>query len=217
MDWTNSPNSVYFCAYTGASMNPTLRESHLLEIQPYKKQKIRIGDVIFFLPPEGDKLFVHRIIDISPGGIRTRGDNNPQPDACLLTPADIIGKVIAAWHGQTRRKITGGVAGLLLVSLIRSLRMVERKVSSLLRPTYYFFSNTGIIPYILSPVLKPRVVVFQTQSSQNVQLLLGSCIIGQYNSLREQWNIQRPFHLFVDERKLSGFIKTLSRSHVMIR
>jgi hypothetical protein len=33
--------------------------------------------------------------------------------------------------------------------------------------------------------------------------LLGHRIIGRYDDQRHQWQIQRPFQLFVDERMLS--------------
>ena len=89
-------------------MNPTIGERDLLEIAPYDKRTIRVGDVILFQPPEGGQPVVHRVVDILPKGIRTCGDNNTHIDPYLLQSTDIIGQVVAAWRGQKRRKIVGG-------------------------------------------------------------------------------------------------------------
>lgn len=50
---------------------------------------LRPGDVITYRPPasaEVDGLVTHRIVDISPHGIRTQGDARAEPDPWLLEP-----------------------------------------------------------------------------------------------------------------------------------
>ena len=79
-------------AYTGPSMNPTLREPELMEVVPYGKRAVRCGDVILFRSPGGGQSVVHRVTRVTPDGIRTRGDNNRSEDAYSLQPAHIIGR-----------------------------------------------------------------------------------------------------------------------------
>ena len=198
----NAPGAVFFAAYVGPSMNPTLREPEIMEIMPYGDRPLRVGDVAFFLPPEADQPVVHRIIRVTPAGISTRGDNNTQEDTFVLQPKRIKGRVVAAWRGQKRRKIAGGLPGRLTSRWLRWRRVLDRGLSPLLHPLYYALSRCGLIARVLPAPFRPRVVVFQTQGQDQFQLLLGQRIIGRYDDQKRQWQIQRPFRLFVDGRAL---------------
>jgi hypothetical protein len=193
---------MFFAAYVGPSMNPTLREPEIMEIMPYDSRPLRVGDVAFFLSPEADQLVVHRIVRVTPAGISTLGDNNTQEDAFLLQPERIKGQVVAAWRGQKRRKIAGGLRGQLTSRWLRWRRVLDRGVSPLLHPLYQALSHWGLIARLLPAPFRPRVVVFHAQGGDQFQLLLGQRIIGRYDDYRHQWQIQRPFHLFVGGRAL---------------
>ncbi len=199
----NVPGAMFFAAYVGPSMNPTLREPEIMEIMPYDRRPLRVGDVAFFLSPETDQPVVHRIIRVTPAGISTLGDNNTQEDAHLLQPKSIKGQVVAAWHGQKRRKIAGGLQGRLTSRWLRWRRILDRGVSPLLHPLYQALSYRGLIARLVPAPFRPRVVVFHAQGRDQFQLLLGQRIIGRYDDYRHQWRIQRPFHLFVDGRVLT--------------
>jgi hypothetical protein len=193
---------MFFAAYVGPSMNPTLREPEMMEILPYDGRPLRIGDVAFFLPPENDQPVVHRIVRVTPAGISTLGDNNTQEDTFLLQPKSIKGQVVAAWRGQKRRKIAGGLQGRLTSRWLRWRRALDRGVSPLLHPLYQALSRWGLIAWLVPAPFRPRVVVFHARGRDQFQLLLGRRIIGRYDDQRHQWQIQRPFQLFVDGREL---------------
>jgi hypothetical protein len=196
------PGSVFFASYVGPSMNPTLREPEIMEIMPYGSTPLRVGDVVFFLPPETDHLVVHRIIRVTPAGISTLGDNNTQEDTLLLQPKSIKGQVVAAWRGQKRRKIEGGYQGRLTSRWLHCRRTLDHGLSLLLHPLYQALSHWGLIAWVLPASFRPRVVVFHARGRDQFQLLLGQHIIGRYDEQRQLWQIQRPFQLFVDERAL---------------
>ena len=198
----NIPGTMFFAAYVGPSMNPTLREPEIMEIMPYDSRPLRVGDVAFFLPPEADRPVVHRIVRVTPAGISTLGDNNTQEDTFLLQPKSIKGQVVAAWRGQKRRKIAGGLQGRLTSRWLRWRRVLDRGVSPLLHPLYQALSHWGLIARLVPAPFRPRVVVFHAQGRDQFQLLLGQRIIGRYDDYRHQWQIQRPFRLFVDGRAL---------------
>jgi SynChlorMet cassette protein ScmC len=198
----NVPGAVFFAAYVGPSMNPTLREPEMMEIMPYDSRPLRVGDVAFFLPPEADRPVVHRIVRVTPAGISTRGDNNTQEDTFLLQPKSIKGQVVAAWRGQKRRKIAGGLPGRLTSRWLRWRRVLDRALSPLLHPLYQALSHWGLIARLVPTPFRPRVVVFHARGRDQFKLLLGQRIIGRYDDYRHQWQIQRPFQLFVDGRAL---------------
>lgn len=198
----NVPSVMFFAAYVGPSMNPTLCEPEIMEIMPYDSRPVRVGDVAFFLSPESYQPVVHRILRVTPAGISTLGDNNTQEDNLPLHPKSIKGQVIAAWRGQKRRKIAGGLQGRLTSRWIRWRRILDRSVSPLLHPLYQAISNWGLIVWLLPAPFQPRVVVFRAQGRDQFQLLLGQRIIGRYDDQKHQWQIQRPFKFFVDERAL---------------
>jgi SynChlorMet cassette protein ScmC len=193
---------MFFAAYVGPSMNPTLREPEIMEILPYDSRPLRVGDVVFFLPPEADRPVVHRVVRVTPAGISTLGDNNTQEDILLLQPKSIKGQVVAAWRGQKRRKIAGGYQGRLTSRRLRWRRVLDRGVSPLLHPLYQALSHRGLIAWLVPAPFRPRVVVFHVRGRDQFQLLLGQRIIGSYDDHRHQWQIQRPFQLFVDGRVL---------------
>lgn len=196
--------TVFFAAYVGPSMNPTLREPEVMEILPYNRRSLRVGDVAFFLPPKTDQPVVHRIVRVTPAGISTLGDNNTQNDTYLLQPTHIQGQVVAAWRGQKRRTIAGGLQGRLTSRWFRSRRALDRSLSPLLHPLYQALSRWGLIARVLPARFRPRVVVFRAHGRDQFQLLLGRRIIGRYDDQRHQWHIQRPFQLLVDGRALPG-------------
>ncbi len=196
------PGAMFFAAYIGPSMNPTLREPEIMEIMPYDRKPLRVGDVVFFLSPGADQPVVHRVVRVTPAGISTLGDNNTQEDTFLLQPKSIQGQVVAAWRGQKRRKIAGGFQGRLKSRWLRWRRVLERGVSLFLHPLYQALSRWRVVTRLLPVPFRPRVVVFRAQDRDQFQLLLGQRVIGRYDDYRHQWQIQRPFHLFVDGRAL---------------
>lgn len=190
--------SVYFCAHTGTSMNPTLCELDVLEIAPYGNQPIRVGDVILFLLFKGDKPVVHRVVRISPEGIRTRGDSNNRMDTWVLSPEDIIGKVIRAVRGKRRRPIYGGTAGRAWSLGVGGFTMLVRSLSF----PYYFIARWGNLGHWVPIQQWMRIITINKPSGTELQLVLGRWLVGRCNPGMDHWQIRRPFRLFVDERSL---------------
>jgi len=190
--------SPCFAAYTGPSMNPTLVEPEMVEVMPYTDRAPRVGDVIYFHAPDGERDIAHRITAIMPAGIRTRGDNNPADDRWLIQPREIVGRVVAAQCGKARRVIHGGRVGIAQHCFLRAWRRVNRRVARVLHGPYRALARTGIARAWLPARWRPRVVVFQ----ETRLLMFGGRVIGRYDARRGQWDIQRPFRLFVDEAEL---------------
>ena len=194
---------MFFAVYVGSSMDPTLREPEIIEVIPYDNRLQQVGDVAFFLSPESELPIVHRIIQVTRAGISTLGDNNTRKDAFLLQPKNIKGQVVAAWRGQKRRKIAGGLQGKLVACWLSWQHALDHCISPLLHPLYRALANRDLLAWLLSPLFRPQIIIFNTRGQNQFQLLLGQRVIGHYDDLRHQWRIQRPFRLLVNERTLS--------------
>lgn len=93
-------------------------------------QKYRQGEkpIIVFNSPQG--LIVHRIHYVVYGenrqiiGFKTKGDNNPSPDAYLVEPKDVRGEVVfrIPWLGMlvmfTKSKLGLTLIGIILAFLV---------------------------------------------------------------------------------------------------
>jgi hypothetical protein len=197
-----SPGEIHYCAHIGTSMNPTLCKQDLLEISPYQRKRPKIGDVILFHIPHHEYCAIHRIIDIAPDGLHTKGDNSDIIDPWVLQEEDISGRVITAHQGDTYRKIAGGFMGRLtgMYCLIR--RMTVALSVKLMGPIYRSFCTGGFFSWLIPVRLKPQVATFQSDSNLSHKLLLGRRIIGSYDKSLLQWQIRRPYRLLVDESSL---------------
>ncbi len=87
----------------GFSMLPTLEGGDLVVIQNVPIDQVHVGDIIVYngLCSTGGESVVHRVIEITSGGLITKGDNNPEPDQYLhqiangpITQQCLEGKVI---------------------------------------------------------------------------------------------------------------------------
>jgi signal peptidase I len=191
-------DTVFFCAYTGSSMYPTLSEHDLLEIESYGLRSIRVGDVIFFLSPEGDRPAVHRVAGVTPQGIRTKGDNNSRIDPWFIHPEDVIGQVVWAARGKKKRPIYGGRLGQLWSAGIRGRTVVEKGLSFL----YHRMAQPGLLRRFVPLHKRMRIVALRQKDGRAFKLLLGNWMIGNYQSGMSYWQIRRPFRLFVDVESL---------------
>jgi signal peptidase I len=195
----NEPlKDINYCTHTGKSMNPTLSPRDLLEIEPCSH--VFIGDIILFRCK--DKLIVHRVVGITQEGIMTRGDNNNINDSELLTPQDIVGKVVAAWQGHKRHKIHNGLMGRLFARYIRKRSNLCRGIIKILIPFYYFVASWGVLQWLTSPFVNPTIVRFDYEGQNFIRLMIGAHIIGYYDQHLDHWVINPPFLLFIDKRVL---------------
>jgi len=184
--------------YIGPSMNPTLEAGDELLVIPYGGKKIRRGDVIVFLSPEGGRKITHRVISVDSEGIRTRGDNNNNIDPWVLHPHNIIGRVIYAQKRGNRRRIFGAPRGQLYTFIIRSIRFFDTGISFLLRPVYHRLSHSAFLTKRLNEIFRPRILLFNRPEGMELQLVMGHRLIGRLLPGKAEWQIQRPFRLFVN-------------------
>jgi hypothetical protein len=190
--------------YIGTSMFPTLKTGDILRVVSYKERAVRIGDVVLFQSPYGRTPIVHRVVSVDKKGVRTKGDNKIAIDDCILQPNDIIGRVVSAQRGKKGIKIPDGFPGQIYGRAIGMGKRIDIVITTILRPAYRWFAQTGIFRKLFSRWIQTRVLCFKCGNGIEMQLQLGRRIIGRRLPGQDRWYIQRPFLLFIDEPALPG-------------
>jgi signal peptidase I len=183
-------------------MNPTLKAGDGLQLKPYRGKKIRSGDVVVFNSPDGDRKITHRVVSVDSKGIRTWGDNNKNIDPWVVSPEHIIGRVIYAQRGKKWKRVFGGVAGQLFAIVVRVIKVLDSGTALMLRPAYRWMVRTGFLRELFKNQIKSAVVTINRPGGAEMQLLMGRRVIGRLRSGKAQWQIRRPFRLFLDEASL---------------
>ena len=189
--------------YIGSSMNPTLKPGDRLDTASCHWREIRRGDVIVFVSPADESKAVHRVIFVDSNGLRTRGDNCDRIDPWVLSPDQIVGRVVSVQRGNRRRRIFGGYWGRIFAGTARALHMIDSHASVLLRPVYDRLARSGILRRWVPVSMEPRVISYTHPGGTELQLLMGRWVVGRRLPGMAWWNIRRPFRLFVDEDSLS--------------
>ena len=201
----DSPESI---TYTGSSMNPLLKNADKVRFVPYGSNKIRSGDIVVFAIPKSRYKIIHRVTSIGSRGIRTRGDNRTKEDPWILSPDDILGRVVSFQRKNRARKISGGPKGRLFSLGVRALFTTRSGMVYILRPAYGWFARTGLFRRTLPIQKKTHIVAFRRPYGTELQLLLGRLIIGRLLPMGDGWQIRKPFRLFIDETSLPKEVKS---------
>jgi hypothetical protein len=188
--------------YSGTSMYPTLLESDLVEIEPIGGGAIRVGDILLFHAPNHPTPIVHRVEQIRPEGIRTRGDNSRRMDEWRLDPGQVIGRVVAVFRGGRRRAAWNGRKGRFRARLLFYLLPVGQAVNRILHFPYHALSARGVFSRWMPSGWRPRKVLFVAGGRRFWRMQWGRHVVGQYDDGSNQWRIRRPFRLLIDPREL---------------
>jgi len=60
---------------------------------------VRVGEVVAVRPPGRDVTFVHRVVQVTPAGVRTKGDLDSSPDPWFVSTDRIVGRAVTIWPG----------------------------------------------------------------------------------------------------------------------
>jgi hypothetical protein len=75
----------------GVSMSPFIKDGDVLTVSPLPAGAPRVGAVVAFLRA-GQRVVVHRVVGVTPGGYLMRGDGVPSEDE-LLPPHCVLGAI----------------------------------------------------------------------------------------------------------------------------
>ncbi|HXH22858.1 MAG TPA: signal peptidase I [Dehalococcoidia bacterium] len=110
------------------SMSPDMPAGAAIVVAPVRMSDVRPGDVITFRSVMNkDLLITHRVVEVTEydgrPAYRTKGDANEEPDAAIVTPNRIVGRVVFAlpYVGhvvQQLRTTTGFILLMVLPTLL---------------------------------------------------------------------------------------------------
>ncbi len=87
------------CLAVGLSMSPFLKKGDLLMVQPIALEEAGVGEIVAFRRDESQSvLTTHRVVQKGADGGRryviTKGDRNIYRDLPLVSPQEVVGKVV---------------------------------------------------------------------------------------------------------------------------
>ena len=189
---------------SGPSMNSTLKPGDGLEMYAYRdRAEISVGDVIVYPHPFGTVDVVHRIIEIRPDGVITRGDNNNKIDPYTVRFADIIGKVIAAKRKNRRIPVKGGKTGFCIHKLMLFRKYFVLYGLAPLRFVSNIMAASGIFN-IFHPVFNLRIVHINGEHQRQLILVSGNRAIGKLLEESGEWQIRFPYKYFINKGRLGN-------------
>ena len=191
----------FFYSYFGPSMYPTFQEGELLEIASYEKHPMQVGDVIVFKEPEKKQIVVHRVVQITPSGITSRGDNNTNDDRCFLQLDDIIGKVIIVWYGSSKRKVFCGARGVWQKKYLRQTHRCTILLTRLLLPFLQPFFRLRVSKFFLPKMDQYKKIFIQHGEIKRIYLLSKHRVVGSFDFAKGKWNVRFPYQLLFQESK----------------
>ncbi|MCL7412483.1 MAG: signal peptidase I [ANME-2 cluster archaeon] len=83
---------LLFAAVMTGSMTGTVNKGDLILMTSVGD--IEVGDIIMFDPPQLPYPVTHRVYDITPIGIKTKGDARNEPDSWTIQEEDILSRAI---------------------------------------------------------------------------------------------------------------------------
>lgn len=96
---TGNPQPTVFGFSTAVvlsgSMEPAIHVDDLIITRA--RGAYEVGDIITYR--SGSSLTTHRVVEVLPGGYRTRGDANNTPDMDIVPPEAVVGKVVGTVRG----------------------------------------------------------------------------------------------------------------------
>lgn len=99
---------IYFGTVLSGSMEPVFKKGDLVLMQTMDKEP-QIGDIISSSVYGYNAPITHRVIEINKYGVRTKGDNNKEPDNWALKKDKIVGKAVVAGGKPVIIRGLGGI------------------------------------------------------------------------------------------------------------
>jgi signal peptidase len=180
---------------SGNSMKPTLSEPIILEV--FRAEQYNRGDVVVF-SDRNSHTIVHRIVKLTESNFITRGDNNLMDDEPIVQ-ANISGKVVAAYRGEKRYRLSEGKNGYRLHRYLQVQKAILRYPQRILSIVYHLLCRTNFFAKLLPLKFKFKIIQYQNNQAQ---VHLGKILVGWYDVRRQNWIIFRPWRIFIDEKTL---------------
>lgn len=188
--------------YRGQSMAGTFRSGDYLVLEPAAVEDIRPGDVVIYAgraqagEPED---VVHRVVARTPGGLVTRGDNNPRVDDVLVTAENLLGRVTHAERRGRTWPVRGGRWGLWQARAFRVGRLARRLMWQLIAPMgrwpYRALRRSGLVARFWRPaIVRLRV---ETDNGPLIKYTNDGQTVAWWWPAQGRFRCRRPYDLII--------------------
>jgi signal peptidase I len=188
--------------YHGHSMAGTFQPGDYLTLEPATLASIRPGDVVVYRghsPTDEPTDVVHRVVAVTPGGLVTRGDNNPGVDNSLVTQDALVGRVTHRERGGRVRRAGAGRWGAIQLRARRAWRRMWRLGWRLLRavgrPVYRWLRASGLARRLWQPDITRLLVT--TGNGLVVKYVHRQRTVARWRPATGSFRCQRPYDLII--------------------
>lgn len=103
----------------GFSMSPFIRDGDLVTVSPLQDALPRLGDIVAFVGPGGERLIIHRVVGTRGDFHLLRGDATSEVDG-LVREGDILGRVTQVERDGQEIRLGLGPERFLIAIMTRS-------------------------------------------------------------------------------------------------
>lgn len=103
----------------GFSMFPSIRDGDIVTVSPLQDAVPRLGDVLAFVGPGGERLIIHRVVGTQGDAYLARGDATSEADG-LVREEDVLGRVTYVERDGQETRLGLGPERFLIAILTRS-------------------------------------------------------------------------------------------------
>jgi signal peptidase I len=184
--------------YLGRSMTGTFRPGDRLAVTPVCLAEIRRGDVVVFrLPnsPEDVDSYVHRVVALTPEGLRTQGDNNDFIDANVVTAGQLLGRVSSFTRDGKAHRVRGGRWGRLHVWLLHTRHWVRSFLGQIGHWPYSWLKASDLVARYWQPEIK--TVRVASADGPVVKYVHGGRTVARWWPEKQRFECRKPFDLVI--------------------
>lgn len=204
--------------YRGSSMKGTFKPGDLLCVEKTPFIQIHKGDLIIFSKTiNGQVEFVaHRVVDTTPQGLVTRGDNCRLIDQQPIATHNIIGRIVSYERDGDIINAKNGWLGRIKAIRCHSRLLIDRIAKRCFRKPYQFLTNNDIISIFWQPRL--NVLFFDTPMGPLIKVVRKKRTVAFFWIDRNQWFCRFPYKLIIKKHQgllqgtVSEFIPVASKN-----
>lgn len=180
--------------YHGPSMQATFRDGQLLFVRPTEKN-LCPGDVIVFSVPGRCDPVVHRVIEVSPAGLITCGDNNSESDLQPVKLDQVLGRVEMTADHDRLQKILNGGTGLRRARMLAIREKITAKLKRFFWSPYDCLRKSGWVARLWRPVIIK--VNVHTPQGWIIKYVAGKRTVAVWNQQKGFLECKKPFDLVI--------------------
>ena len=180
--------------YEGMSMTGTFKTGDLLLVKKVTWKEIHPGDVIVFRKNE-NLVIAHRVLEVTPDGLVTGGDNNGFPDPDRVLEQSILGIVTSVKRSGKKLSVTGGMPGLLRVQLLRLGFKIKQTLFFIGRRPYHLLRRQRWLSHLWHPALVK--IRLETTHGPLFKYIYKRRTVARWWPERHYFECRKPYDLVI--------------------